>query len=253
MARSAAALIHGFQSFDPDLDVAGVIFNRIGCPGHLHYLCEALEERPEITVLGGLSHNADITIPERHLGLVTPEEHQLGVQNIERLATLVEDKLDLDLLLRTTQFTQPPILDALSSTASGEKKGGKRVCFGIARDEVFCSYYPENLELLERAGAELVFFSPLNDTYLPLDLQGIYLGGGYPEVHAGKLPSNATMRQEIKAFIEDGKTVYAECGGFMYLTRGIRATQGEYFPMVDIYPTVVRMLSRRSALGIYRD
>ncbi len=104
MARSAAALIQGFESFDLDLDVAGVIFNRFCGRGHLHYLCAALEERPEITVSGGLSHNSDITIPERHLGLVTPEEHQLGVQNIERVATLVEDKLDLDLLLRTTHY-----------------------------------------------------------------------------------------------------------------------------------------------------
>jgi len=249
MARSAAALIHGFQSFDPNLNVTGVIFNRIGGPGHLHYLCVALEGRPDIVVLGGLSHNADITIPERHLGLVTPEEHRLGAENIERLATFIEDKVDLDLLLRATQFTHPLTPVPPSSTASGERRGGKRIRFGIVRDEAFCFYYPENLELLERAGAALVFFSPLHDTHLPPDLQGIYLGGGYPEVHAAKLSSNVTMRQEIKAFIEDGKIVYAECGGFMYLNRGIRTTQGEYFPMVDIYPTVVRMLSRRSALG----
>ncbi len=249
MARSAAALIHGFQSFDPDLNVTGVIFNRIGGSGHLQYLCEALEGRPEIAVLGGLSHTADITISERHLGLVTQEEHQLGAQNIERLATFIEDNVDLGLLLQTTQFTQPLTPDPPSSTASKVRRGGKRVRFGIARDKAFCFYYPENLELLERAGAALVFFSPLHDTHLPPDLQGIYLGGGYPEVHAARLSSNVTMRQEIKAFIEDGKIVYAECGGFMYLTRGIRTTQGEYFPMVDIYPTVVRMLSRRSALG----
>ncbi len=103
MARSAAAWIHGFQSFDPALNVAGVISNRIGSPGHLHCLCEALEERPDIVVLVGLSRTADITIPERHLGLVTTEEHRLSVQNIERLATLIEDKVDLDHLLRTAQ------------------------------------------------------------------------------------------------------------------------------------------------------
>ena len=159
MARRTAALIHGFQSFDPNLNVTGVIFNRIGGPGHLQYLCGALEGRPDIVVLGGLSHTADITIPERHLGLVTPEEHRLGAENIGRLATFIEDKVDLDRLLRTTQFTQPPTPVSPSSTANRERRRDKRVRFGIARDEVFCFYYPENLELLERAGAALVFFS----------------------------------------------------------------------------------------------
>ena len=242
-------MIHGFQSFDPDLHVTGVIFNRIGGPGHLQYLSKGLGGRPKIAVLGGLSHNADIIIPERHLGLVTLEEHQLGAENIERLTTFIEDNVDPDLRLRTTRVIQPLTPDPPSSTTSGERRGGERIRFGIAREEVFCFYYPENLEFRERAGADLVFFSPLHDAHLLLDLQGGYLGGGCPEVHAAKLPSNVTMRQEIKAFIEDGKTVYAECGGFMYLTSGIRTTQGQYFPMVSIYPTVVRMLSRLSAMG----
>src|SRR5262249_16175725 len=124
-----------------------------------------------------------------------------------------------------------------------------RVRFGVARDEAFCFYYPDNLELLEQAGAELVFFSPLHDSHLPPDLRGLYLGGGYPEVHAEGLVANAPMRQEVKAFIEQGGVVYAECGGFMYLTAGIRNDQGKLFPMVGVYPTVVHMLPRLAALG----
>ena len=121
--------------------------------------------------------------------------------------------------------------------------------FGVARDEAFCFYYPDNLELLAQAGAELVFFSPLHDSHLPPNLHGLYLGGGYPEVHAEKLTSNTTMRQEVKAFIEQGGVVYAECGGFMYLTSGIRNDQRKLFPMVGVYPTVVHMLPRLAALG----
>jgi cobyrinic acid a,c-diamide synthase len=127
--------------------------------------------------------------------------------------------------------------------------GEKRVRFGVAKDEAFCFYYPDNLELLEQAGAELVFFSPLHDEHLPLDLQGLYLGGGYPEVHAAQLSANTSMRDEVHTFVEQGGVVYAECGGLMYLTQGIRNIADTFLPMVGIFPTTVRMLSHLKALG----
>jgi cobyrinic acid a,c-diamide synthase len=248
MARSVAALIHGFRSFDRDLNVAGVIFNRIGGSGHLQYLREALEGIPEVTLLGGLPHNESMTIPERHLGLVTREEHHLTPAQVEQLASWIEDHVDLARLLRMSVAQRPDF--AVEEQQRPTKEGkSKTVRLGVARDEAFCFYYPDNLELLEKAGAELVFFSPVHDRHLPPDLQGIYLGGGYPEVHAQYLASNTTMRQEIKAFIEQGRVVYAECGGFMYLTTGIRTVQGALVPMVGVYPTVVRMLPRLKALG----
>jgi cobyrinic acid a,c-diamide synthase len=254
MARSVAALVHGFCSFDPDLNVTGVIFNRIGGPGHLQYLREALEGVPDITILGGLPRNESIAIPERHLGLVTQEEHHLTPERIDQLASFIEDNLDL------TQMLQMSKVQSLKSKARSLQSADLRprtvdlglhpkVRFGVARDEAFCFYYPDNLELVERAGAELVFFSPVHDTQLPTDLQGLYLGGGYPEVHAEQLAANTTMRQEIKTFIEQGRVVYAECGGFMYLTTGIRDIEGTVFPMVGVYPTGVRMLPRLKALG----
>lgn len=246
MARSVAAVIHGFQHFDPALNVAGVIFNKIGGPGHLHYLEEAVRDAPNITVLGGLPADETITLPERHLGLVTGEEQPVSAGQTDHLAGVIEDHLDLSSLLRLSVLPQPPTPDPQPHRAP---LPDPPVRFGIARDEAFCFYYPDNLELLEQAGATLVFFSPLHDLHLPPDLHGLYLGGGYPEVHAQTLAANTTMRQEMKDFIQDGKTVYAECGGLMYLTQGIRDVEGHDFPMVGVYPTSVRMRSRLSALG----
>jgi cobyrinic acid a,c-diamide synthase len=135
-----------------------------------------------------------------------------------------------------------------SASASFEK-GKKKVRLGVACDAAFCFYYPDNLALLEHAGAELVFFSPLQDAHLPPDLQGLYLGGGYPEVHAERLAANTSLQQEIRAFVEGNGVVYAECGGFMYLTQAIRDAHGTVFPMVGIYPTSVRILPQLQALG----
>ena len=254
MARSVAALIHGFQSFDPNLQVAGVVFNRIGGPGHLQYLREALEGMPGVTILGGLPHNERIAIPERHLGLITQEEHSLTPERIAELTSFIEDNLDLAQLLQISEVQGSRFkVQGSSSSDFGlwtlDFGHRPRVRFGVARDEAFCFYYPDNLELLEQAGAELVFFSPIHDSHLPPGLQGLYLGGGYPEVHAQQLAANTTIRQEITAFIEQGRVVYAECGGFMYLTEGIGDVQGTLFPMVGVYPTVVRMLPRLKALG----
>ena len=254
MARSVAALVHGFHSFDRNLNVAGVIFNRIAGPGHLQYLRDALENVPGVTVLGGLPYDDTIAIPERHLGLVTREEHGLTPERIDQLASLAEDNFELERMLQMSevshfrfQFSDPRSSDLELETWNLKPRNGAR--FGVARDEAFCFYYPDNLELLEQAGAELVFFSPLHDSHLPPNLQGLYLGGGYPEVHAEALAANTTMQQEVKAFVEQGGVVYAECGGFMYLTSGIRDVHGTLLPMVGIYPTVARMLPRLTALG----
>ncbi len=246
MARSVAALVWGFQHFDPELKVAGVIFNRVGGPGHLRYLKEALEENPTLTVLGGLPYRAEIRIPERHLGLTTQEEFGPSPQWVERLASFVEEHLDLDRLLGMSRVGAVPVS---ASDPCPETPKGQRVRLGVAKDEAFCFYYSENLELLEAAGAELVFFSPLRDPTLPPDLQGLYLGGGYPELHAERLSANQKMRKAVQAFIEGGGVVYAECGGLMYLSQGIRSLDGALFPMVGIYPATACMLSHLKALG----
>ena len=254
MARSVAALVHGFRTFDRNLNVAGVVFNRVAGRGHLQYLLEALEGVSGVTVLGGLPRNENLLIPERHLGLITPEEHNLTAERVEQLASLCEDNIDVERMLEMSKVES--LRSKVWEAQANDLNPGTfdlglrpRVRFGVARDEAFCFYYPDNLELLEQAGAELVFFSPLHDPHLPPDLHGLYLGGGYPEVHAEGLASNTTMRQEVKAFIEQGGVVYAECGGFMYLTAGIRDSHARLFPTVGIYPTVARMLPQLAALG----
>ena len=248
MARSVAAVIHGFATFDARLDVAGVIFNRIAGPGHLRFLEEAMRGLPRVRLFGGVPTDETISLPERHLGLVTAQERPLSRERTDALAALVERHVDVSALLESCG-SSPTSRLVSREESSRESDASPAVCFGVARDEAFCFYYPENLELLERAGARLVFFSPLHDASLPADLDGLYLGGGYPESHAAQLSANTAMREAVRTHIECGKPVYAECGGFMYLTRGIRGAAGRFFPMVGAYPTGTRMLSRLSRLG----
>ena len=189
MARSAAALVQGFAAFDPELALAGVVFNRVGGAGHWQYLQEAMERLPDVKCLGGLPREPDITIPERHLGLVTSEDHPLGEEYLERLAAWVEGHLDLDRLLASLPpLPQPPAAPPASPQPP-------LVRLGVARDRAFCFYYPENLEWLEHFGAELVPFSPLTDRQLPAGLHGLYLGGGYPELFAGQLAANEGIKR----------------------------------------------------------
>lgn len=249
MARSAAALVHGFRSFDPQLRVSGVIFNRTGGRGHLQYLQDAMASLPNLTVLGGLPQTDALAMTERHLGLVTADERQLTPHNIAQLAAVVEEHVDLSQFLQLSHTTEDTSLQTTADFPPVAPSDKRRVRFGVARDEAFCFYYPDNLEWLERAGADLIFFSPLHDTRLPPDLHGLYLGGGYPELHAPALAANSSMRTAIHTFVEQDGLVYAECGGLMYLTRGLHEADGRVLPFVGIYPTLVRMLPRLKTLG----
>ncbi len=159
MARSAAALVQGFERFDPAVPFAGVILNRLGSPGHLQYIREALQEHVKMPLLGGFLRDERLTLPERHLGLVTAQEHPLADDQLRLLADTTEAALDLDRLL--AQLTELE-LDGTSPPAGQPLKPKVRI--GVAQDPAFCFYYPENLMLLEQAGAELIFFSPLTDS-----------------------------------------------------------------------------------------
>jgi cobyrinic acid a,c-diamide synthase len=183
------------------------------------------------------------------LGLVSADEQRLTTDHIAQLATIVEEHVDLSQLLQLSSIPENTNRQASADVPQVVHSVKRRVRFGVARDEAFCFYYPDNLEWLERAGAELVFFSPVHDPHLPPDLQGLYLGGGYPEVHAHALAANSAMRAEVCTFVEQGGLVYAECGGLMYLTRGMREADGRVLPFVGIYPTFVRMLPHLKALG----
>ncbi len=245
MARSAAALVQGFAAFDPHLNLAGVVFNRIGRATHLEYLQQALAQLEKVKCFGGLPRDAELAIPERHLGLTTAEDHNLGPQYLEHLANLMEAHLDLEAL--------GAALPSLTVTeASPQGAVSPFVRLGVARDQAFCFYYPENLEWLKHYGAELVPFSPLQDRHLPENLQGIYLGGGYPELFVRQLLENQTLKAAIKEQAEAGMPIYAECGGLMYLSQEIEDLQGTSHPMGGVLPFKVRMLPRLRSLG-YRE
>jgi cobyrinic acid a,c-diamide synthase len=245
MARSVAALVHGFATFDQDLSLAAVIANRVGSPTHLRFLAQAMTSVPEVAFLGGLPRSETIEIPERHLGLVTSDEQPYSAGLFDELSSLVEEHLDLTTLLGM------PATEVRHEPLSLPQPSQSLVRLGVARDEAFCFYYQDNLDLLSHFGAELCFFSPVRDPHLPADVAGLYLGGGYPELYARQLAQNERLRNEILAAAQKGMPVYAECGGFMYLTRSIQV-EGSTYEMVDLYPFETRMLPRRKALG-YRE
>ncbi len=249
MAASAAAVVKGFESFDPDVRIAGVIFNRVAGEGHFRYLRDAVAAHCRAEVLGYLPPNPAIELPERHLGLHLACE-VLTEDRLTELCRWVEERLDLELLRRLGLSTGREA--ACSDGPVPDGRGSAQIPrprVAVARDLAFCFYYQDNLDLLTSLGAELVEFSPLADRHLPSRMDGLYLGGGYPELNAAALTANESMRAEIAAFARSGGPVYAECGGFMFLTEAIVDTEGHAFPMAGVFPTRVRMQGRLAALG----
>ena len=247
MARSLGAVALGFYCFDPDLTWAGILANRVGSDRHLMYLEQALSTVPSLTFRGGLRRKAEIALPERHLGLVTAEESQWEDEAVSRLADWIEDGFDLDRL-----WADLPVMSLPDPEPESFESPQPRARIGVARDEAFCFYYHENFRRLEQAGAELVFFSPLRDERLPANLDGLYFGGGYPELFAAQLSKNYRMREDVLRLGQAGRPVYAECGGFMYLGRRLGDLEGRSWPMTGLLPVEVTMLDRLKSLG-YRQ
>ena len=232
MARSAAAVVHGFVSFDPDLHAAGVIFNNAGSPAHGEMLREAMTGGA--AVFGAVPRSAGVAMPERHLGLHLP--HETRDDFIDTLADLIEDAVDLDGLLEAARVNRYSPSPEHQRTVHEHQQ---RVRIGVARDEAFCFYYRDNLDLLEHYGATLVEFSPIHGG-LPEDLHGIYIGGGYPELDAPQLAANEDMRGAVRAFASDGRPIYGECGGLMYLASALEV-DGESYPMCGVLPFATRI------------
>ena len=220
MARSAAALVHGYATFDPTLRLAGVVANRVGSAGHAGLIAEALEDR--YPLVGWLEADPALAIAERHLGLHLPDPGEGSV--VELLADAVERSFDLGILLESAELDQRTEPEAASSS---QPSRGPEVRIGVARDEAFSFYYEHNLALLRAAGAELVEFSPLRDE-LPRGLRGIYFGGGYPELHAAALEANDGMRGAVASLAASGGPIYAECGGLIYLGEALRVDDQSY-------------------------
>jgi cobyrinic acid a,c-diamide synthase len=245
LSRSAAALVLGFERYDPALDVAGVIVNSVGGETHLRWVMDAIRCCCRAVPLGGLAHDPALTVAERHLGLVTAVEGGFDETRRDRLARAMETSVDLDRLLG---LARP--LALAPSRVEGVGTAGMRgdVRIGVARDAAFQFYYAENLERLEEAGASLVFWSPLTDGSVP-DVDGLYLGGGYPELYTRRLSENAAVREGLRAFAGAGKPVYAECGGLMFLAQSLENAEGVAHPMVGLLPAAVSMRPPRMTLG----
>ncbi len=246
MARSAAALIHGFESFDPALKVAGVIFNNAGGAAHFRMLNDGVTMSANAVPLGYLPHDERIHLPERYLGLVTAGENLLPDSMLSLLGELAESYIDLDQLLACAASVPAPT-DDRTERARDKSAGSMRL--GVARDKAFCFYYEDNLDALREAGAEIVEFSALEDSSLPTALDALYFGGGYPELFAKQLSGNRPMLASIKRAAEDGLPIYAECGGLMYLAREIVTKDGASFPMAGVLPITVQMTDRLVNFG----
>ncbi len=249
MAASSAALVRGFAGFDPRVRLAGVIFNNVGSSSHGELLRRVMAEHaPDIPVFGCIPRDESLAVPSRHLGLVTVEDNPLSPEYLSHLAELAERHLDLDGLAGLeVALPSAPLREQYRRVSGAEPR------IAVACDAAFCFVYEDNLRLLRNAGAVTIPFSPLEDRALPEEVDGIYLPGGYPELHAERLAANAAMLDAIRAAFREDLPLYAECGGFIYLTEGMEEHGG--VPRADfagIFPVRARMLPRRKALG-YRE
>lgn len=233
MARSAAAVVLGFQQLDQKVRIAGVIANRVGSPGHAQLLQEAIEAETGIPFLGYVRSLSDKLLPERHLGLVPVAEQAVSTQQFTALREQFEQTCDSKKLLALAHEV-PPIKQNAKNPLPVRATRGKRIRIALAQDEAFNFYYPDTLDLLRLAGAELVPFSPLHESTFPENIGGIYLGGGFPEEHAERLSANIPMREAFAQLLWRGMPCYAECGGLMYLCQSIRTASGQAFPMVGV-------------------
>lgn len=251
MARSAAALALGYQRFDPDLPLAGFIVNRVGSTQHGAGVAASIEKATSLPVLGCLPRDERLIFPERHLGLVPAAETSDDLAFVRAARQAMRRHLDLNRLLTlANQRRQAPGWD--TGTASCDIHPAANTagspCIALARDEAFHFTYPENLELLEAAGARLAFFSPLHDAALPEGTAGVILSGGFPEVHASRLAANVSMKQALRDAHDRGLPIYAECGGLMYLTQAIVDLDGREHRMAGLVPGR-SVMSKRLTLG----
>jgi cobyrinic acid a,c-diamide synthase len=235
-ARSVAALVHGFRTFDSQIRIVGVILNRVAGETHAQMLKDALRETNPNLWVGWLPHENELHLNERYLGLQTASERSWTGEALDLMASLVERHCPLDRLFEACETALPPGSDK-PRVASAD--GRTRI--GVARDLAFCFYYEAGLEELRRQGAEIVEFSPLNDPGLPADLDALYFGGGYPELYAEVLSNRKRLLSDLHEFAQQGKPIYGECGGLMFLSRELITTDGARWPMAGLLPLSIQM------------
>ena len=249
VARSVAAEVLGFQLFDPDLNVAGVILNGVASDRHLEFCKPQVEATTGLPVLGYLPRRADFEQPERHLGLIPTVEGTVARQWYDALVAQIEETIDVS---RVAEIARQCTAPRSQSQVYPEELQPKRAKLAVAQDRAFNFYYQDSLDLLEAWGAEISPFSPLEDNALPEGAGGVYLGGGFPEMFAAELSANRPMLDSIRAAASRNVPIYGECGGLMYLGRSLTGFDNVSHKMVDLIPAVSAMSESRLSLG-YRE
>lgn len=244
LSRSFAAIVKGYTSLEDHINISAVIANRCGSDRHKKWLAESLAAAELPKMLGAVERQSFPELPSRHLGLITANRETLKPETIDKLADICEQSIDIDALIKIASNAAPiDVADRQTPTPPGSLR------LGIARDAAFHFYYPDNLEALEAHGCRLVEFSPIDDDSLPDDLDGLYIGGGYPEEFARELSLNKKMHDSIAAFADSNKPIYAECGGLMYLGNKLITTDKKQYPMLALLDIDTKMLDRFKTLG----
>ncbi len=258
ITRTMAAVISGLIQFDPEVVIKGVVLNRVAGARHERILRDNIEHYCGIPVLGAIPKLKIQIFPERHMGLVPTPEHDWAGESIAAAARIASEHIDLDAIFDCIQGLPPLVAkdreqkvedsgqktDFSSQIASVEAERPK---IGIIKDSAFQFYYPENIDALEAAGAEILFISPLTQNQIPA-LDALYIGGGFPETHAQQLAENKNFRKALKAMAEDGLPIYAECGGLMYLGQELVLEEKSY-PMVGVLPLTFDFYPRPQGHG----
>lgn len=245
MGESAAALALGFRQYDSEVDIRGVILNRLGSETHRQMICEAMD-KIGVPVLGALFRDEGLRLPERHLGLQPTQENSDAEAVIKRMGEAAESSLDVDALIKIAESAPYANIECLKRAPLSTIK--PHIKIGVARDEAFSFYYPESLAVLEEMGAEIVYFSPLRDSALP-QVSGLIFGGGFPEVFAEQLSANLSMRAAVRRAAEAGMPIYAECGGYMYLTGELIDFDNKAHAMAGVIPHKTMMNKKMQMVG----
>jgi cobyrinic acid a,c-diamide synthase len=244
MTRGIAPLILGYQAFDNDINIKGVILNNLGGYRHEQKLRKVIEHYTDAHVIGAVHHNPELDIEERHLGLVPSHEDTSCASKIKALQLAIEEQVDLDELLKVAADHTPVAQSAIATDAVA---AAADINIGVIENAAFGFYYPDDLEAFKSAGANLVRIDNIIDDELP-ELDGLFIGGGFPETHMSALESNESFRQQLAQAIDNGLPVYAECGGLMYLSRSIKWNDQKH-DMVGAIPADIVMEPRPQGRG----
>ena len=241
MSQSCVALVKGFMEYQPGVEIKGIVLNQAS-PFHREWVLPNLESELGVKVLGCVPWQESISIPERHLGLLPADEHGELAGHLHKMADLVESNLDMEAVLALAGEAKP--MELIWQAPQVEK----RTVIGVARDAAFSFYYQDSLDYLSELGAELKYFSPLNDASLP-EVDGIYVGGGFPEMFLSQLSRNSGMQKALRQAHRMGMPILAECGGLMYLSRTLKDWEGNSWPGVGLVPGEIIMTRKLQELG----